>query len=253
MNTTFGVGNVLATGFRIWVKNFVPFMLITALIYSPLLIWGITSTQGEIDLERSGGIAKTLGYIGYLTIPLNVLVSAALTYGVVMELQGQRASIGACIATGLVRFFPALGTGLLSILCMLGGMILLIIPGLIVFCMLYVSTQASVLERPGMLGALKRSRELTQGHKMEIFGLTFLLGLLGIGLAFLCQTLALPHLRDPGYVEETLKNLPKYMYMLLAQHMIVGSLTAVMASVAYYFLRSEKEGTSAAELAAVFG
>jgi uncharacterized membrane protein len=253
MNTTFGIGNVLASGFRIWARNFVPFMLITALIYAPILIWGISSVQGEITPERFLSVATMLQYVGGLTFLLNVLVSAALTYGVVMELQGQRASIGACITTGLVRFFPALGTGLLSLLCIASGMILLIIPGLIIFCMLYVATQASVLERPGMLGALKRSRELTKGHKLEIFGLTFLLGLLGFGVAMLCQAVALPHLSDEAYIEETIRNLPKYMYMNLAQQMLLGSLGAVMASVAYYFLRAEKEGTSADELAAVFG
>jgi hypothetical protein len=252
MNTTFGVGNVLATGFRIWAKNFIPFMLITALIYAPVLIWGISSVQGEMDIEQFLSAARTLQFIGGLTILLNVLLSAALTYGVVMELQGERASIGACIATGLVRFFPALGTGLLTLLAMAGGLLLLIIPGVIVFCMLYVATQASVLERPGVLGALRRSRELTKGHKFEIFGLVFLLGLLGFGLGFLCRAIALPRLGDEAYLEETMRNLPMYMYMNLAEQMIVGSISAVMASVAYYFLRAEKEGTSAAELAAVF-
>jgi hypothetical protein len=252
MNTTFGVGNVLATGFRIWVKNFVPFMLITALIYSPVLIWGISSVQGEIDTERFSSVVRTLGYIGLSTFLLNVLVSAALTYGVVMELQGQRASIGACIATGLVRFFPALGTGLLSLLCIMGGTILLIIPGIIAFCMLYVATQASVIERPGVLNALKRSRELTQGHKLEIFGLLFLLGLLSFGLQKVCQAVALPDVSS-GHFEDFLRSIPKFMYISLAEHMIVGSVSAVMASVAYYFLRAEKEGTSAQELAAVFG
>jgi len=252
MNTTFGIGNVLATGFRIWIKNFVPFMLITALIYSPVLIWGVSSVQGEMTTERFLAAARTLQLIGLLTIPLNVLVSAALTYGVVMELQGQRASIGACISTGLVRFFPALGTGLLSLLCFFGGCLLLLIPGIIVFCMLYVATQASVLERPGILGALKRSRELTKGHKLEIFGLLFILGLIGFGLGILCQTIALPHPGEQGHVDEFLHAIPRFIYMNLAEQMIVGSISAVMASVAYYFLRAEKEGTSAAELAAIF-
>ena len=122
MNTTFGIGNVLATGFRIWVKNFVPFMLITALIYSPVLIWGISSVAGATTAQSLDHAAKYLPFVLFLTLPLNILVSAALTYGVVMELQGQRASIGACISTGVVRFFPSLGVGLLSFLCILGGL-----------------------------------------------------------------------------------------------------------------------------------
>ena len=253
MNTTFGIGNVLSTGFRIWIKNFVPFMVITVLIYSPVLIWGISTVQGEMTTERIGNAAQVLQAVNSLSFLLNILVSAALTYGVVMELQGQRASIGACISTGLARFFPALGTGLLSLLCIFGGSILLVVPGLIALCMLYVATQASVLERPGVLGALKRSRALTKGHKFEIFGLVVLLFLLTLGVGKLCQTLTLPHLGERGSLEELLHNFPKYMYLNFAQLMILGSLGSVMASVAYYFLRAEKEGTSVDELAAVFG
>ena len=65
--------------------------------------------------------------------------------------------------------------------------------------------------------------------------------------------MTLPHLNDEGYIEETLRNISRFMYLNLAEEMLVGSITAVMASVAYYFLRAEKEGTSADELAAVFG
>jgi hypothetical protein len=253
MNTMFSVGNVLSTGFRIWTKNVVPFLLLTALIYSPVLFWGISSVQGEMDVEKFLSVAKALQWISGLSFLLNILVSAALTYGVVMELQGQRASIGACISTGLMRFFPALGVALLSSLCVAAGSLLLIIPGVIVYCMLYVSTQASVLERPGLGGALRRSRELTQGHKLAIFGLLFVLGLFGFALRLICELVALPTTIDDQTIDEALRGMPLYIYLTLAQQMVVASIGAVMASVTYYFLRAEKEGTSADELAAVFG
>jgi len=244
MNTTFGIGNVLATGFRIWVKNLIPFMLITALIYSPVLIWSISSVQGEMTGDRLSAAVKAIQYGSLLMGLLNILVSAALTYGVVMELQGQRSSIGACITTGLTRFFPALGVAILSALCIAGGMILLIIPGVIIYCMLYIATQCAVLERPGLLGALKRSRELTRGHKGEIFGLLIILVLLNFGLRWVVTSVTLTG---------SANDFSHYAYVLLVEQMIVGSIGAVMASVAYYFLRAEKEGTSAQELAAVFG
>ena len=42
------------------------------------------------------------------------------------------------------------------------------------------------------------------------------------------------------------------MYINLGIQVILGTLAAVVAAVAYYALRAEKEGTSANELAAVF-
>ena len=42
------------------------------------------------------------------------------------------------------------------------------------------------------------------------------------------------------------------MYVDLARMVVTASLSSVMASAAYYYLRREKEGTSAGELARVF-
>ena len=52
---------------------------------------------------------------------LNPFISAAVTYGVVMQLQGRRASIGTCIGVGFGRFFPVLGVTLLSTLLIGAG------------------------------------------------------------------------------------------------------------------------------------
>lgn len=247
MNTTFSIGNVLATGFRIWTRNFLPFMVMTALIYSPVIIWNVVAIQDEMTAERLHHLRMVTGYSSLLYVFLNTLLSAALTYGVVMELQGKRASVGACVATGMARFFPALAAGLLGYLCATGALVLLIIPGIIVYCMFYVATQAAVLERPGVIGALKRSRELTAGHKWEIFGLVLILVLLSIALQLVVAAVV-----GSLSTYATRENYVRHVVSSIVEQMIAGSLSAVMASVAYYFLRAEKEGTSAAELAAIF-
>jgi hypothetical protein len=249
MNTKFGVGNVLATGFRVWLRNLVPFLLITTVFYAAPWIWVGTLVYGEptrINLQHASDAFEIAPMIG---LAFNVLVSAALTYGVVMELHGQRASIGSCVTTGIVRFFPALGVGVLTWLCVVGASFLLVVPGLIVWCMLYVATQASVLERPGLLGALRRSRELTRGHRLEIFGLLFLLGVISFVTAWIARTAVVSRAHT---VEEAFHNLSSLLYVNVAHQIVFGSLGAVMTSVAYYLLRAEKEGTSAAELAAIF-
>jgi hypothetical protein len=250
--TTFGIGRVLATGFRVWIRNLLPFTLITAVIYSPLLIWGISTVHGTMDAEQISRFSTFEQVSPLLLMFFNLFVAAALTYGVVMELQGARASVGACIATGFARFFPVLGVAVLSALCICGASVLLVIPGLVVTCMLYVATPAAVIERPGVTGALGRSRDLTAGHRLAIFVLMVLL----FGLVYLCKIVVvdvtLPYIKDPTHARDTLARLPLYMYVNLAREVLLGSLSAVMTAVTYYLLRSEKEGISAAELAAVF-
>jgi hypothetical protein len=246
MNENFSVGTVLGTGFRVWLRNIIPFTLITVVIYAPLIIWAVTAVSGEMTLDRIGGAVHWETYGGALSLLLNVFVSATLTYGVVMELQGKRASMLACVTTGFARLFPVLGVGILTFLAVAGGCICLIVPGIIIMCMLYVATPASVIERPGVMGALRRSRELTAGHKGQIFGILFLLGLLGFAARKIVAAML------PSGIDAILAALPKFIYIELALQILLGTLGSVMAAVAYYYLRKEKEGTGAEELASVF-
>lgn len=236
MNPRFGVGNALSTGFQVWAKNFVPFMLITTLFHSPVLIWEIIAVNRAHGLREAVLITE---YAGFASILFNLLVSAALTYGVVMELQGQRATIRGCIGAGFRRFFPVLAITIVASLCIGFALLALVVPGLIVYCMFYVAVPCSVIERPGIMGALSRSSQLTAGHRMRIFGLVLIVGLIGGGISLLS-----PIVKAVSFEASV--------YARMIEQLLVGSLGAVMGGVAYHLLRAEKDGTSAPELAAVF-
>ena len=248
----FSVGNVLGNGFRIWFKNLIPFLFITSVIYAPLLIWGITRFPDSLTLDELLSRASSFDRVVMISnLVLNLMVAAAVTYGVVMELQGSRASIGKCIGVGFGRFFPVLGVSILSVILVVLGFIAVIVPGIILICMFYVATPAAVIERAGVTGALGRSSELTKGHKWQIFGLVFLLGLLGWALQYTVNHVFM----DPSTI---LKGgslggfMRRAIYLHIGLAVITTSLGAVMSATAYYFLRSEKEGTTADELARVF-
>jgi hypothetical protein len=244
MTTTFGIGNVFATGVRIWIRNLVPFTVIAALLHAPLLIWGLAVShvaRGRLLILESLGSS-------FLQLLIGVVVSGALTYGVVMELSGQRASIGACITTGFTRLLPVLAVGLLTGLAVGGATLLLIVPGFIVMCMLYVTTQVAVIERPGISASLGRSSELTRGHRWAIFGLMVLVAVIG-GACQVVLQLATASLVDSP---ERLLRTPLYICANFGLTVLLGSFGAVLSGVAYYLLRAEKDGTSADELARIF-
>lgn len=251
MTQQFTVGKVLGTGFKIWGKNFIPFFFITTLIYLPLIIPFTVVAMGHMDYEAANRIASIAQYSVAFILLLNIMAGAALTYGVVMDLQGQRASFGACIAIGIKRFLPALGVALLTGLCVAVGILGVFIGAAVVYCMLYVSTEVSVIEKPGIVAALKRSRELTDGHRMQIFGMLFVLGIINTVSTKLVEYVMFPH-PDRMTVDEVLAKLPTYVFVDLTRAVIIGSLMAVMAAVTYFYLRQEKEGTSAVELGEVF-
>jgi hypothetical protein len=257
MQTKFKIGEVIAVGLRIWAHNLLPFLVLTAVMESPIILWGAVVAQGDIfygndDYKR----LVVFEGVSVLTLPLRATVlSALLTYGVVMELQGRRVSIYACIATGLTRLVSAIGTMVLGCLCLVGAYFVGAIPGVVVSpgtsvitgallalvlgSMLYVAPQAAVIDRNGVREALGRSRALTRGHRIAVLGLLFLLLVLVFGVHFAIGRIAW--------------NLESLIYIDLAAAVFIGSIIATMPCVAYYYLRAEKEGSSAEELAAVFG
>ena len=78
-----------------------------------------------------------------------------------------------------------MGTALLGYFLVGLASILLLIPGIVVLCMFYVAIPVAVVERMGASDALSRSKALTAGHKMTIFGLTLLSGLVFFVVFFL--------------------------------------------------------------------
>ena len=246
----FNLGTVFGTGFRVWFRNPI-FLVITAIVYAPFLIWAVVIVNRDRPIADLQADLQSLGNASMLLVPLlNILVSSALVYGVVMELKGEHASPFRCLGTGLARFFPVLGVAILTILAIVGGLLLLIVPGLIVATMLYVTTEVAVLERPGVFGALARSRELTAGRRWEIFAVLFFLWLIDAGLS---KGIELLMAQPAELSEDGFRALvQRFIYIDLGRAVVVGSLSAVMSASAYYYLRLEKEGTGADELGRIF-
>ena len=89
-----------------------------------------------------------------------------------------------------------------------------------------------------MIESLGRSRDLTKRHRLALLALLLTLFALAFGVRFAIGRIAW--------------NLDALIYVDLAAMVIIGSLIATMPSVAYYYLRAEKEGSTAEELATVF-
>lgn len=239
MNENFGVGTVMGTSLRVFARNIIPFLLITGVLYVPVIVWTMSVFGDDF-----AGVSNSFTWgTRLLEMVLNAFTTATITYGVVKELQGQRASIGACIANGFKRMLPALGVALITGLAVGGAFLLLIVPGIIVYCMLYVSVPVSVVEQPGVLASLRRSRELTAGHKGQVFGILLLIFIMTFGISMLLGNMI---------KLDTMSHIRTYLYAVLGVQIVFGAFGAVVAAVTYTSLRGDKEGTSANDLASVF-
>ena len=232
----FRVGTVLGRGFSILFGNFFPFMFMALLIYSPLIIYTAMIDARYVTADDiNTWMAVTI--IGSLS--LTMILTAALVYGTFQELRGRHATIGECLSQGLSRILPVLGVALLVVIATLGGMVLLIIPGIIVATMLWVSIPVAVLEKPGVINSLKRSAELTKGDRWRVLGIIFIMNIIENILSKITEIVEVENVIVP-------------LMLGIIVMALVGALEAVVTAVGYHDLRTIKEGVDIDEIAAVF-
>jgi hypothetical protein len=256
-------GSVISMSARIWVAHLPPFVAVTMIVLSPMLLYGIYMasldpmeiTQGKASIYDSvhmlgGGLLRTM-------------VSAAIIAGVFGHLRGDRVEFGSIFGKGLARVFPALWTGILAGVFMFLPMAIpvvlfavaagtggtgvaalagvLSIVALVLMMMistaLYVSVPTSVVEKMNGLAALKRSMTLTKGHRGQIFVILLAIGVLGFIVNFAIQ-------KSGSYSSIIL--------LSLVADVIGASFAGVFAGVVYYNLRATKEGIGIEALAKVF-
>jgi hypothetical protein len=145
----------------------------------------------------------------------------------------------------LRNFFPLIGLNILSGLMIGLATILLIFPGIMVATRWAVAVPALVLDRATISSAFSRSRDLTEGQRLRIFGLflVFLFGLVlvavvvgaGVGLLF-----SAPDDRMGDLVSDPLSA-------------VLGGLIGTPGTaVLYAELRRLREGAGPSDLAKVF-
>lgn len=235
------VGDVISRAFSILFKNFVPFMVLTAVVYTPIIVMTLMmvsrAERGELDEQDAAVFGVSVGLAAFL---LNLIASAAVMYGVIQQLRGQHAGMGASISVGLKRLLPVLGVGVLMGVCILLGLAALIIPGIILVFMFYVAIPVTVIEHLGPIDALKRSKALTDGYKGTLFGLNFLIGLISGGVNLVV-----------GIIQEAAPGTAA-LVIDLGSSIFLGALGAVVTAIVYHDLRAIKEGTNVDDLVRVF-
>lgn len=235
--STFQIGEALSKTFSVWGSNLLPLVLVTLIVNVPTLFFMRQELQavGTKDAQLWSALAQVSSGL------MGVLATGAVTYAVVQQLRGRPCGMGEALSVGAARFFPVIGVALLSMLCILGGLLLLFVPGVIASLMLFVATPVAIIERPGVVASLKRSSELTKGVKLPLFVLLYLI--IGIATGILMYTLGMG-IRS---AELTTK-----WVVLGATHVLVQSFSAVLPAVIYVLLRKSRDGASVEDLAKVF-
>jgi uncharacterized membrane protein len=141
---------------------------------------------------------------------------------------------------GLSRFLPLIGLAFVAGFLIVLGLILLIIPGLILYTMWFVGVPACVVERLGPWTSLRRSRNLTKGCRWKLFALALLLLVASLG---------------SSVIQSVLSALAGPIVGLTAQLIWSGiwaAFSSIVIAITYYDLRVIKEGVDIEQITAVF-
>jgi hypothetical protein len=249
------VGRVFERTFSTIGRNFVVVLGFALLVGAvPGLL--LTYVLGQLGLmspamlaSRSFGtfFSVILGSV-LIGIILSTLVQAALTRVTVQSSEGGSVSFGDALSTALSVVLPLIGLAIVAGIGIMLGMILLIIPGVILFLMWSVAAPALVVEREGVFAALARSAELTKGARWKIFGI-FLIVTIGYWLVSLVAGLV-------GLTAYSPANAAGLSATNMIVSIVLGTLlNAVSGTIypsIYVELRQWKEGTSVEALEQVF-
>jgi hypothetical protein len=240
MIAEFRAGAVLSESLKILTRNFGTFFTIGLVCYFPLIIFGFYAVMAEEQGEplNPNLVMAIQNLLGLIVGPL---LTGALAFAVFQALRGKPVGINEAIGIGFRRILPLLGVAICSGLFIFAGLIMLVIPGIIFACMVYVASVVCVVEQQGVFASMTRSRELTAGNRSAIFSILFMIFLLSLAI---------------GFVIGIALGASGSRYVIFGGITVLQLLVTIWSSaatvVAYYHLRSLKESIDVEDIAKVF-
>lgn len=158
-----------AHDFRSWILLTAPLVaIIVILMIGSIFIPGNSGPQA-VALTLGGQITTFAELVAILAAAILVfrIFSTALMVSSYRALNGTKLNVKEAYKAGFRTFGPILWVGILRGLIVLGGLILLIVPGVIWALRYSLATEAAVLEGKRGMAALHRSKDLTNGKLFE--------------------------------------------------------------------------------------
>lgn len=255
-SASFDFGRVVSNTFRVVGANLRELSILALLLAglpAAVMGWGQVLLTGPLNGAGEGGdlgLGSAVMALGFFALLVgSVLLQASTIRVAVSTLNGDKPSAFRELGRSYGVLLPLIGLGLVMMIAAFIGILLLVVPAIILGVIWIVATPTYVMERPGVFGALGRSRNLTRGHRWPIFGLlvvyvvayfvvSAVLGGIFVALAMIGGDL------NGMTISQTISN------ALLGA--VSGVVTSAGVSAIYYELRMIKEGVGAAQLAAVF-
>ena len=266
----FEIGRVIERTFGVLRRDPLPYLLLGFVLYAlPKLLFFLIFTARTVSMSAqslaSFNPVAFWSHLGVVAIIFSVVtwviglaLQPALFSGMVVGLSGGTPQVSKMLAVGVRLALPVFAIAVITTICFTIGMVLLIVPGIIVGLMLCVAAPVRVAEGPGIIRALQRSAELTQGYRWALLGLfaIFIAIFIGISLFAGVITIGLTAVTGGLAAMATAGGVGPLQTAMLVVNVIFGTLESlmIMAAIAsaYVELRGLKDGVGPETLAAAF-
>jgi hypothetical protein len=249
----FFLGATISGAFSLFWRNSGRFLLIAGLAGLPEIgVYWIEDSLGHgikpsftngtfvAGVEPSSGSSTLMNLFSIVAAVLSIFAQATIMHNSFAIMSGRDVPVRESLRSGISRFWPLIGLGILFGLGTTLGFILLVVPGFILVTMWFAALPACVVERLGPIRSLRRSAVLTKGHRWKLFGLLVLLIITFVVVAGLAESV-LDAFGGPVFA------IGEY-----ALQVLIDISASIMFVVVYHNLRVAREGIGMDRIAAVF-
>ena len=258
------IGVVLQTTFQVLGRNLATFTILGLVLTglpATIIAYASFATMGDqaTELARgaftlSPGYFQAIGLSGIAGLILTTILQGALIYATVQDLNGQKASVADCLATGLRNFLALIAVTILLYLAVGFGMVLLLVPGLMIACAWCVAIPALVADRTGIFGAFSRAADLTRGNRWRIFGLGILLWIVLLVVSTIANAISgVSNLANLDGAEGlAVLTSPAFLVLSVIRSTVSAVVGSTLVAVLYVELRRLRDGAGPQWLAEIF-
>lgn len=163
------IGHTLDAGFKLYFVAFKQVLVLSILaalsvslpMHAMILVMPTFASEG--GAPGNGLVAAlVVGFIACMIFYMAIYLATLYRIGGIA--QGRSQTFGNCLGVGIRKIVPMIIAALLYSLAMMGGFILFVIPGLILWVSLAFFGLCMVLENDGILESLRHSHRLVWGN-----------------------------------------------------------------------------------------
>ncbi|MEU6646593.1 hypothetical protein ABZ863_29160 [Saccharomonospora sp. NPDC046836] len=210
----------------------------------PLVVNPNASQQEQLDqlLSQLGDVLAANSVVLVISVLTQTFLTGLLMVVVGKAVLGQPITLGEAWAELRPRLLPLLGLTILVTVIVMVGTILLIIPGIVAYVFLSLTTPALILERGRVRTSLSRSPALVRGSWWRVFGILLLAVVIAFVISLIIQVpFTLAGAGDIGTAASATELLIGELGYALAQTITVPFVSGVTALL-YIDQRMRREG-----------